>query len=224
MPRDAHRPVLTADQIIDAAVELTAQRGLDGWSQRDLATTLGTWHNNIAHHTGDRETLLRLVVNRVVTTMPNPPTDLDWQDWFREVLYPARPIARRHRGVASHIARYGPNVPAALPIIDHGIQVLTHAGFGPQATLVYRYLFNSAFALIAVEDDQDAHPPASLTLRDTLKAKDPQEHPGLATAAADIADRQTAGSQAAADAFYQFTIERALAGAAALLAADTNAD
>jgi hypothetical protein len=214
MARDAHRPPLTAGQIIDAAVELTAQRGLDAWSQRDLASALGTWPNTIAHHTGDRGTLLRLVVDRVVAMMPLPAASLGWQDWFRAVLYPSRPIARRHRGVARHIVRYGPVVPSALPVIDRGIGVLTAGGFGSQATVAYRYLFNSAFSLIAIEDDRDAYQPAPLRVLDGLDAR---EHPGLAVAAADIAARQAAGPESDADAFYEFTVERALAGVAALL-------
>lgn len=217
MARNADKAALTAEQIIDAAVELTVRRGLDGWSQRELATELGTWHNNLAHHTGGRDTLLRLVVDRVVAMMPNPSADLDWPDWFRQILYDARPIVRRHRGVARRISRDGPNVPAALPIIDRGIQVLTRAGFGTQATLVYRYLFNSAFALIAIEDDRDEQPPAARTLADVLAGQDHDEHPGLAAAAADIATRHAGGPETAADAFYKFTIERALAGAAALV-------
>ncbi|WP_083419228.1 MULTISPECIES: TetR family transcriptional regulator [unclassified Pseudofrankia] len=145
---------LTPDRVIDAALELTRERGLDGWSIRDLAHALEVWPNTIAYHVGDREAILDAVVERVVAMMPNPPADLGWQDWFRAFLYPSRGIVGRYVGVARRLCRDGATVPSALPIMDRGIGLLAAAGFGDRAPLAYATLLNSAILLVALDDDR----------------------------------------------------------------------
>ncbi|MFD5654007.1 TetR/AcrR family transcriptional regulator [Streptomyces sp. NPDC127039] len=153
-PSRRHRPALTPDRVVDAALELTREYGLDGWTVRQLARALGTWPNTVAHHVGDREAVVDAVVQRVVAMMPNPSAELGWQDWFRELLYPSRAVIARHPGVARRLARDGATVPAALPIMDRGIGLLTEAGFGEQAPPAYAVLLNSAVLLIALDDDR----------------------------------------------------------------------
>ncbi|WP_280231615.1 TetR family transcriptional regulator [Nocardia cyriacigeorgica] len=49
MSRRAYRTGLTAAAITDAAVALTAERGLDGWTMRDLTARLDTSLSVIYH-------------------------------------------------------------------------------------------------------------------------------------------------------------------------------
>ncbi|MFD4574416.1 TetR family transcriptional regulator [Streptomyces sp. NPDC058417] len=159
-PRRGPKPRLTPDRVVDAALELTREHGLEGWTVRQLAQALDTWPNTIAHHVGDRDAVLDAVVQRVVAMMPNPPAELGWQDWFRALLYPGRAVIARHTGVARRLARDGAAVPAALPIMDRGIGLLTAAGFGPRAPLAYAVLLNTAVLLVALDDDRElaGHP------------------------------------------------------------------
>ncbi|WP_198939488.1 TetR family transcriptional regulator [Pseudofrankia sp. EUN1h] len=148
------RPRLTPGLVIDAALELSRERGLDGWTIRDLAQALKVWPNTIAYHVGDREAILDAVVERVVAMMPNPPVDLGWQDWFRAFLFPGRDIVGRYVGVARRLCRDGATVPSAFPIMDRGIGLLAAAGFGDRAPLAYATLLNSAMLLVALDDDR----------------------------------------------------------------------
>lgn len=134
---------------------LTRERGLDGWTIRDLATELDTWPNNIAHHVGDREAVMHAVVDRVVSLMPNPPADLAWQDWFRTFLYGGAVTLGEYAGVTRRLCRDGPSVPAALPIIDRGVGLLSGAGFGDSAPRAYSVLLNGALLLVALDDDRE---------------------------------------------------------------------
>ncbi|AVH23421.1 TetR family transcriptional regulator [Nocardia cyriacigeorgica] len=49
MSRRAYRTGLTAAVITDATVALTAERGLDGWTMRDLTARLDTSLSVIYH-------------------------------------------------------------------------------------------------------------------------------------------------------------------------------
>ncbi|MBQ0824955.1 TetR family transcriptional regulator [Streptomyces sp. RG38] len=140
--------------VVDTALRLTRDHGLDGWTVRQLAHALGTWPNTIAHHVGDRDAVLDAVVQRVVALMPNPPADLGWQEWFRALLLPSRDIIAGYTGVARRLVRDGATVPAALPIMDRGIGLLADAGFGPRAPLAYAVLLNTSMLLIALDDDR----------------------------------------------------------------------
>jgi AcrR family transcriptional regulator len=214
-------PPITATKIIDAAVELTREQGLEGWSIRQLAGALGAHSGVVYHHVGDRGTVADAVVDRVISVMPLPSAELPWREWFSELLLEGRPVLRRHRGVARRLVLVGPTVPSALPTIDRGVQVLQRAGFDRDATLVYRYLLNSAFMLVAVEDDrQDLPGAAAGSMVELFSAHevDPGK-PGLAAAREDVLDRAAASrtpEQIASD-FYEYTVARALDGAAALL-------
>ncbi|TQK44221.1 TetR family transcriptional regulator [Streptomyces sp. SLBN-118] len=213
-------PPITADKIIDAAVELTAEHGLDGWSIRQIATKLDVWPGVVAHHVGDREAVVMAVTDRVIARIPVPDADVPWRDWFSVLMLEGRAVLRQYPGVARRLVLVGPNVPAALPTIDVGIKVLLGAGFGKHATEIYRYLLNSAFMLVAVEDDRDNYFPAARAEMGRAMAAfaEDETRPGLAAAGAQAVASDDPADLAAQDlAFFKLTVERSLDGAEALL-------
>lgn len=169
---------LTADLVIDAALELTRERGLDGWTLRELAAALKTWPNTIDYHVGDREAVVAGVVNRVVAMMDNPAESLSWQDWFRTLLFKGREVLARYPGVARRLSRDGATVPAALPVMDRGVGLLVAAGFGPDAPLAYAALLNSATLLVALDDDRAAAGRADSQPAQELLDMEPPTGPG----------------------------------------------
>ncbi|MFC4608169.1 TetR/AcrR family transcriptional regulator [Streptomyces maoxianensis] len=214
-------PPITADKIIDAAVELTAQHGLDGWTIRQIATKLDVWPGVVAHHVGDRDAVVMAVTDRVIARIQVPDADVPWRDWFSTLMLEGRAVLRQFPGVARRLVLVGPNVPSALPTIDRGIKVLQHAGFGEHATVIYRYLLNSAFMLVAVEDDRDSYFPSARADMGRAMAAFVADttRPGLAAAGAQAVARSDDPDDLAAEdlAFFKLTVERSLDGAQALL-------
>ncbi|MGR8007755.1 TetR/AcrR family transcriptional regulator [Streptomyces hypolithicus] len=211
-------PPITADKIIDAAVELTAEHGLDGWSIRQIATKLDVWPGVVAHHVGDREAVVMAVTDRVIARIPVPDADVPWREWFTTLTFEGRAVLKQFPGVARRMVVVGPNVPSALPTIDKGIKVLLLAGFGDHATEIYRYLLNSAFMLVAVEDDRsNFFPDARAQMGRAMAAfAADTTRPGLAAAGAQAVARSAEpGAQDLA--FFRLTVERSLDGAQALL-------
>ncbi|MFD5082161.1 TetR/AcrR family transcriptional regulator [Kitasatospora sp. NPDC058406] len=197
-------PPITAEKIVAAALELTRAHGLDTWSIRRLSGALDVWPGVIYHHVGDRDAVVAEVTGAVVAALPVPDPSLPWRQWFTELLLDGRTVMRQYPGVARRMCLVGPTVPAALPVVETGVQILERAGFGADAALVYRYLFNSAFLLVAAEDDRAAAPAAP-----------------AAPAARERAPHQQTPDEAAT-AFYAFTVARALDGAEALLGRGTH--
>lgn len=148
---------LTADRVIDAAFELTAESHLFSWSIRNLAQRLNVAASVIYHHVGGKDLLCRRVVERVLRGIELPAADLDWQDWFRQLLYDAGPLVKRYPGVAKWMLMHGPTIPAALPILESGMGALYRAGFGERATFAYAALFNTAMMTVSVGDDRLQH-------------------------------------------------------------------
>lgn len=145
---------LTSELVVDAAVALTRESHLLGWSIRDLAKRLDVAPSVIYHHVGGKDALARCVAERVLTGMVMPAADLPWQDWFRGLLIPNYSRIASHPGVANWVLMHGPTFADLLPVMDAGVATLTRAGFGAQSGIAYAALLNTAMATIAVGDDR----------------------------------------------------------------------
>jgi len=155
--RDPYHVGLDADKVIDAAVELSRGDGLTAWTLRDLGGRLGVAPSVIYHHVGGREALSRHVVERILTLVGQPTTAMPWRQWFREALYPLRPVLTDYPGTARWLLLHGPVLPRLAPVIDAGIASLRRAGFGRDAALAYTSLVNTAMMTIAAIDDRRLH-------------------------------------------------------------------
>ncbi len=198
---------------MDAALALTRERGLEGWTIRDLAAELNSWPNSIAHHVGDREAILYAVVGRVVEMMPNPPAELGWQDWFRALLTDGGAVIGDYVGVARRLCRDGPTVTAALPIIERGVGLLREAGFGDNAPRAYSALLNGAMLLIALGEDRllagHTHDQAARNLMAVAPPAD--SGPGWESMHAHL-DRWATDPATSRKQLYSYTIETLIAG------------
>lgn len=148
---------LTADSVIDAAVDLTHESHLFSWSIRDLARRLAVTPSSIYHHVGGKDLLSRCVVERVAGRFIVPDPELDWQSWFRGFLFPMGPVAMDYPGVAKWILMHGPTVQAVFPALGAGLRTLRHAGFGDDCYRAYAVLVNTAATTIAIGDDRLQH-------------------------------------------------------------------
>lgn len=207
------RAPLAPRHVIDAALQLTRERGLEQWTIRDLAQALGTWPNTINHHVGNREAVVLAVLDQIVAEMPIPPETLPWQHWFRTFLTHGRRILSRYRGAAWRLCRDGPAIPSALPIIDRGTSLLLRAGFGADAPPAYGLLLTNALMLVALSDDRAraGYAPEHVAARLHDMPDPTPTGDGWAAMRAYMAS-YLADAQAATDRYYAFTIDRTIAG------------
>lgn len=145
---------ISPEQVVTAAIELTAEVGLTNWSIRELATRLGVASTAIYHHVGHRAEVIGAVAARLVAGVPRPAPQLVWQDWFEQMMVNLRPVLLAHPGVAHWFMMHGPAMPEAVDIVDTGVAVLERAGFAENSAFAYSLLFNHGVGSIAFAQDR----------------------------------------------------------------------
>ncbi|WP_417769264.1 TetR/AcrR family transcriptional regulator [Stappia sp.] len=115
---------LVPQQIVEMSLEVVNERGLDGFSVRDVARRLGVYPTALYHHfPGGRNELLANVASLAfVDVAPELPADGEWTSWLRELF-------RRYR---ASLHRF----PNLAPLL--GAQLVSNAGVNP--ALVERIL------------------------------------------------------------------------------------
>jgi AcrR family transcriptional regulator len=177
-------PPVTADGIIDAALRLTVEHGLENWTVRQLASAVDAYPAVIYHHVGDRDAVVKEVCERVLMCLPIPDAGLPWRVWFGELLIGMHPVLRKYPGSARRIMLFELSVSSSAILIERGVSTLLTAGFGEESVLIYTVLMSTAFQHIAMEDDRDDQARARFDNVDAFLAyRDRQDKPGLAALA-----------------------------------------
>ncbi|GIG55493.1 TetR/AcrR family transcriptional regulator C-terminal domain-containing protein [Demequina activiva] len=97
MTDQAQRKVkLSRERIVDAAITLADQSGLESLTIRALADHLGTRPMTLYHHVDGKESLLDWMVDRVFAQMELPSPDLDWIDALRQRCRSTRAVLVEH--------------------------------------------------------------------------------------------------------------------------------
>lgn len=92
----ASKQRLSADRVLDGAVLLADQIGVDGLTIRKLADALDTKPMSIYHHMASKDAILDGMVDRVFAEIDRPPIDLDWKPAIRHRCLSARDVLGRH--------------------------------------------------------------------------------------------------------------------------------
>lgn len=80
----APRERLSADRIVEEALELARQEGVHGISMRPLAARFGVSATALYGHIDSRDALLSLMLDRVLDEVPALSADLGWEETLRE--------------------------------------------------------------------------------------------------------------------------------------------
>jgi TetR/AcrR family transcriptional regulator, tetracycline repressor protein len=94
-----HREKLTRERLIDAALRIMDEEGLDAVSMRRVGRELGVEAMSLYHHVHDKEDLLLGVRERVLAQFLDPGTDGDWEVRARQAARSWRHILRDHPNI-----------------------------------------------------------------------------------------------------------------------------
>ncbi|WP_285114876.1 TetR/AcrR family transcriptional regulator C-terminal domain-containing protein [Leifsonia sp. fls2-241-R2A-40a] len=91
------RVTLSADRVIDAAIELADREGLEGLSMRALAQGFGVVPMALYKHVANKDDLLDGMVDRVWAEVEAPQPELGWREAMRRRSISLRAAMLRHR-------------------------------------------------------------------------------------------------------------------------------
>ncbi|WP_212735215.1 TetR/AcrR family transcriptional regulator C-terminal domain-containing protein [Herbidospora galbida] len=121
---------LSRERVLEAAVALADEAGLDGLSMRRLATELGVVPMALYKHVANKDELLDGIIDTVVSEIDLTPVEGDWKPVIRGRILAARQALLRHPWASGAIeARRNPT-PAVMAYLDSIIGLFRAGGFG----------------------------------------------------------------------------------------------
>ena len=123
------RRTLNRDLIVDTAMAIVDEEGLDGLSMRRLADRLGTGPASLYAHVSGRDELLMLLLERAAADIVIPdPEPERWQEQVSEVAYSMRDALLPHRDLAGAALANIPTGEHAMRFADRLLAVLLAGG------------------------------------------------------------------------------------------------
>ncbi|WP_161965266.1 TetR/AcrR family transcriptional regulator [Ornithinimicrobium cerasi] len=167
------RPALARDTIVDAAVDLIDQRGVEALSMRNLGAALGYEGMSLYRHVDGRDDLLEAVVDRLTDSLDLPNEPPPWEEYLTDVAAQLRELALKHPRIFPLVATRHPAAPwlhpplRSLRVVEHLLRTLRAQGWDPGAA-VQAYQAFSSFLLgyllleVAAQGEGTAPPEARL--------------------------------------------------------------
>ncbi|MGB9358825.1 MAG: TetR/AcrR family transcriptional regulator [Acidimicrobiia bacterium] len=94
------RPSLNRDRVLEGAVALADEIGIEALTIRKLAASLGTKPMTIYHYVSSKGEIVDGMVDRVFSEIEKPTTERDWLVALRHRCVSARAVLNRHRWAA----------------------------------------------------------------------------------------------------------------------------
>ena len=152
-PTNTLRIPLTRARVLQAAVALADQTGLDAFSMRGLAQELGVVPMALYKHVANKEELLDGMVDIVFGEMESPGAGEDWRAALRRRAISARDALKRHRWAVGRMESRHPG-PSNLRHHNATMGCLREAGFSFE-TAVHAYSIQDAYIYGFALQDQD---------------------------------------------------------------------
>ena len=128
------RPPLSRERVLQAAVALADEAGIDAVSMRRLAQDLGVVPMALYKHVANKDELLDGMVDVIVGEIDPPADGTDWKDAIRRRVLSARQSLLRHPW-ASQVVETRPHAtPVVLDYMDSLIGMFRAGGFSVDLT------------------------------------------------------------------------------------------
>jgi AcrR family transcriptional regulator len=140
-------------QILDAALAIADEKGLEAVTMRAVATRVGVTAMALYPHVASKDDLLDGLVGRLLAEVSSPDPAIGWRQRLRHIARSARETARRHPAVMPLLFTRPAVTPDAVRVVDTIYQALLDAGVPDQqvarverlvSTLVLGYAISEA--------------------------------------------------------------------------------
>ncbi|MGV9374013.1 TetR/AcrR family transcriptional regulator [Micromonospora tulbaghiae] len=171
-PRARRKPPLTLERIVELAVTVLDEQGVEGLTMRCLAQRLDVTATALYWHVKTKDDVLDLAVDHIFGDVPVPDDGDDWMDDVRVLVRAWRGAMLRHPWAPRLVGRpmLGPNVLARTEFLQ---SALVRGGCGGlHLTVATRMLANYVIGASLTEATwrQTADPGARAAARDHIAA------------------------------------------------------
>jgi len=127
---DARTP-LTKARVLQAAMDIADERGLDALTMRELARRLGVEAASLYNHVANKDEILDEMSDLIVGEIDLPTVDVGWRESMRRRAVSAREVFSRHPWGSSLIDSRERQGLARMSYTDAVLGTFLHAGFTP---------------------------------------------------------------------------------------------
>jgi AcrR family transcriptional regulator len=190
------REPITREAIVDAALRLLDQDGLDQLSMRRLADELGTGAASLYWHVGSKDGLLDLVLDRVIGELEVPDPDPErWQEQVKQIARAQRAGILRHRDIVRISLGRIPLGPNALEHSERVLAIIRAGGVPDDLAVVGHHLLIATVNGFTLDEttppDPGDWPDAANAVGDYIESLPADRYPNLR----EVADQFSAGDR-----------------------------
>jgi AcrR family transcriptional regulator len=125
------RPQLTRERVVEEALAVIAEDGVQALTMRGLAARLGVVPGALYHHVGNKQQLHDLVLDSVLAEVDvHLDPSLAWTEQLKVLAQQLRQVLEDHPGVATILKSRDPLGPHSLALAEAFLSPLQTAGFG----------------------------------------------------------------------------------------------
>jgi AcrR family transcriptional regulator len=122
-------PALNRQRVLQAALDLADESGIEALSMRKLAQTLGVKAMSLYNHVANKDDIIDGIVDHVMGEIKVPRLDLEWKLAMQQRATSAHQVLLRHPWATLPIVSRVNVGPASLRYIDTTLGCLVQAGF-----------------------------------------------------------------------------------------------
>jgi AcrR family transcriptional regulator len=135
--RARRREPLSRARIVEAALRIMDEEGLDAVTMRRVGRELGVEAMSLYNHVADKEDILAGITQAVMAGFVYPPEDPDWRETARRTARAWRQLLKAHPNVItlmSHQRKPMTSIEALRPM-EHALEILGRAGLSPRESV-----------------------------------------------------------------------------------------
>ena len=173
---------LSREHILEVALDLAENEGIEALSMRRLAQELDVWPMSVYRYFQDKDALLDAMTADRVEELPELSAGAPWRDRMHALLEEAARRLAAAPGLAPRLPRAFLSE-GALRLPEAGVAILLEAGFPPdEAASAWRALWSYTFGFATFSAD------SSRAVKAAIAALPEDEYPALAAAGEPVAD------------------------------------
>lgn len=168
-PRSAGtRAGLAQERLVDAALDLLQEVGLDTLSTRRLADRLGVKSPALYWHVRNKDELLGLVADAICARMVLPSAHISFRKRLETIASEYRRILIAHRDAPRLFAEQPPTGPHRMKLYDTAVGAFVDAGLAPRDAIAMATFYRNYLLGMIAEEVRQAQLASAGASRPTL--------------------------------------------------------